>query len=271
MFSNVAPTKPPAGKRKGKGKGKATVTKRKVSPRVETPPPPPQLKRRRSEPSAVVIARKKFMQNKINALELQQQAELLQPIDFPFVRGLLQAAPVDAQGPLEIAQRDQHRKVTEVVSRHYQDSFLREPINCERACVMGAGCEGLHVTEAVLSQSGFTLREFLLPSQMAAHESSGEWPREASLCLLCTRSEIAKAFFNIRADGAACKSDIVLQKHRIVVDVAGEYKIDDCIVSCPERYEGLLDPVILYNRNDYAPRRIGGVKCFVQKLEKFTI
>jgi hypothetical protein len=211
------------------------------------------------------------MKSKINALELQVQAECLQPLDFPFVRGLLQAAPVDAQGPLDISQRDAHRKVTEIVSRKYQESFLREPINCERPCALGVACEGLHVTEAVLSQSGFTLREFLLPSQLAAYEKTGEWPREPSLCLLCKRSEICKAFFNIRADGAACKSDISLQDHRVLVSIVGEYFLQDCIVSCAERYEGLLDPIILYNRNDYTPRRIGGVKTFIQKFEKFDV
>jgi hypothetical protein len=266
IFGNVAPTLP---KSSAKGKGKANA-KRKVQPPLERPPPPPApLKRRKAEPSAVTIAKKKFIKTKINSLQLQQQAELLQPIDFPFVRGLLQAAPVDAQGPLEINERDAHRKVTEVVSRTYQESFLREPINCERDCALGSACEGFHVTEAVLSQSGFTVREFLLPSQMKTYEETGEWPREPSLCLLCKRSEIAKAFFNIRADGAACKSDISLQNHRVICSVAGEYFLKDCIVSSPERYEGLLDPIVMYNRNDYTPRRVGGVKTFVQKLAKF--
>jgi|TARA_B110000908_G_scaffold105488_1_gene124213 hypothetical protein len=247
--------------------------KRKVPVPLDPDPPQPEpLKRRRTvadDASALTAARQNFMKSKLNALELQQQAECLQPIDFPFIQGLLQAAPVDAQGPLDIPGRDAHRKVIEVVSRKYQDSFLREPINDERPCALGGACEGMHVTEAVLSQSGFIIREFLLPSQLAEYEETGEWPREPSLCLLCKRSEIAKAFFNIRSDGAACKSGISLQNHRVIVDCSGEYRLQNCIVSCPERYEGLLDPVVLYNRNDYSPRRIGGVKTFLQKFAKF--
>jgi len=213
---------------------------------------------------ATQLAEIEFMKAKVNATHLETQLSCLQPYDFPFIKELLQSDPVDSMPPCDMQKRDYHRKETEVVSRAYEEKFLREAINNERVCALGDDCEGYKIMPSSAAQEGFALREFLHPSQMEAYEKTGSWPKEPCLCLMCKRAEIAKAFYNIKADGMCVKSDVTLQDYRNIVGVKGEYRLTDCILSASHCYEGLLDPVVLHDRTAYRPRLIGGVNHYIQ-------
>lgn len=214
------------------------------------------------EPSQV--AEKDFMKAKVNATHLETQLESMQPFDFPFVKGLLLAAPKDSMAPSGMENKEQSRRNTEVVERAYEESFLREPINNERACALAGVCEGYKIIDGNMSNKGFVLREFLLPSQMQEYEASGSWPRERSLCLMCKRAEIAKAYYNIKADGMCVKSDITLQDYQNLVGIKGEYRLQDCILSCSHSYQGLLFPIVQHCRTAYKFKTLGGVNYYVQ-------
>ena len=47
--------------------------------------------------------------------------------------------------------------------------------------------------------------------------------------------------------------------------IAGEYHLADCFVSAPDRFEGLVDPVVIPRLNDYDVGVVNGVRCVRQK------
>ena len=87
----------------------------------------------------------------------------LRPYDFPYIRALLQQPPQDTLSPEDTRHKEQARSSIEVVTRAYEEKFLREPIGDERACVMNENCQGNQLPH--ITDNKFTLREFLLPSE----------------------------------------------------------------------------------------------------------
>ena len=110
----------------------------------------------------------------------------------------------------------------------------------------------------------FILREFLLPAEDKEFKQTGKYKPELRLCLLCRRKEISRAFINIRADAMAMRSDSILQDYRNIVDVEGEYNLQDCIVSSRHTYEGLTDPIVLHIRSAYRLVEKNGIRYYDQ-------
>ena len=115
----------------------------------------------------------------------------------------------------------------------------------------------------------FVLREFLLPTEEEEYNRTAKLPAEGRLCLMCKRSEIARAFINIRADGMGVKNNIILQDYRNIVDEEGEYCLEDCLLSSPQVFQGLLDPVVLHLRNAYRLKVVKGVRHYEQWRMKY--
>ena len=66
----------------------------------------------------------------------------LRPYDFPYVRALLQQEPCDTLSPEDIKHKEQVCTSIQVVSRAYEEKYLREPIGKERACTHERGYAG---------------------------------------------------------------------------------------------------------------------------------
>ena len=128
-------------------------------------------------------------------------------------------------------------------------------------------CQGLHLP--YVTENAFILREFLLPTEEEEYLRTGKLPSEGRLCLMCKRSEIARAFINIRADGMGVKNNVILQDYRNIVEKEGEYCLDDCIVSSHQIFQGLLDPVVLHLRNAYRLNVKDGVRHYEQWRMKY--
>ena len=175
----------------------------------------------------------------------------VRPFDFPYCRALLQAPPNETLSPEDI--RDQKKQGIniniEVVTRKYEEEFLKEPSKKERRCAMDSQCQGLQIPNT--GNDGFILKEFLLPSEKKTLERSGKYPKERKLCLMCRRAEIAKLYINVRAQGVGCRRDVILQDYRNLVGVDGEYRLRDCILSSESVYQGLLDPIVLHTKTSY--------------------
>ena len=186
----------------------------------------------------------------------------VRPFDFPYVRALIQRAPLPSFDIHKFNDREKLRANVEAVTRKYEEDFLREPVGSERPCLMKSNCEGLQISSA--RDRAFILREFLLPSEMKEYEKTGKYKTEQRLCLMCRRKELARAFINIRADGMSMKLDSTLQDYRNIVDVKGEYCLKDCILSSRHTFEGLLDPVVLHIRSAYRLKEIDGVRHYEQ-------
>ena len=138
---------------------------------------------------------------------------------------------------------------------------MREPVGDERECIHGPECEGNFIPN---SEQPFTLREFLYPSEYENYKKTGHYPSQQNRCIFCIRCELARALIYIRANGVSCKQDSILQKHRNLVNIKGEYRLEDCILTKKDCWEGIIDPVVLHTRNSYRWKLINGTKTYEQ-------
>lgn len=223
-------------------------------------PAPPQ-------PKTLMVAETRFFNQRNQDFWHRTDLSHLRPYDFPYVRALLQQAPCDTLSPEDIKHKEHVRVSIQVVNRAYEEQYLREPVGKERCCIMGDQCQGLQLPH--IRENAFILREFLLPTEEEEYTRTGKLPAEGRLCLMCKRSEIARAFINIRADGMGVKNNVVLQDYRNIVDEEGEYCLEDCILSSSNIFQGLLDPVVLHLKNAYRLKVVDGVRHYEQWRMKY--
>jgi len=223
----------------------------------DTPPPPKTL----------MVAETTFFNQQNQDFWQRTDLSHLRPYDFPYVRALLQQNPCDTLSPEDIKHKEHLRCSIQVVTRSYEDEYLREPLRKERPCIMGDQCQGMHLPH--VTENAFVIREFLLPTEEEEYKRTSKLPTEGRLCLMCKRSEIARAFINIRADGMGVKNKVILQDYRNIVGEEGEYCMEDCILSSPAIYQGLLDPVVLHLKNAYRLKIQNGVRYYDQWRMKY--
>ena len=120
---------------------------------------------------------------------------------------------------------------------------------------MMSACEGLKLVDNGVG--GFVLREFILPN-VEEHDVN------PSMCLLCTRKSISRAYFAMLSGEQSCRPNCVISRYYNLVNIPGEYRADDCIISNDDTYMGLVHPVVVYNRGDYRGRMENGKRCLVQ-------
>lgn len=213
---------------------------------------------------AQIVAETSFFNNKNTPFWKKDKDSLsmMRPFDAPFIRALLQQAPQETLSPETARHKDVERAKTEVVPRAYEERYLCEPVGNQRPCVMNDQCQGMQLPHIV--ENAFVLREFLLPSQEEEFKRSGKLPQERQLCIMCKRAEILRAFVNVRADNMGVRSHMILQDYRNLCNVPGEYMLDDCILSSPTIYQGLLDPVVMHVKNAYRLKTKNGVRFYDQ-------
>jgi hypothetical protein len=171
------------------------------------------------------------------------------PWDFPFVQEMMERSPIRAFDINNMSGIDALRADLEPVSRTYEESFMCEPVGDERACVMAEECEGNFIPNA--GPDAFTLREFLLPSQQKEYEATKRYPIKTQPCILCKRKQIAQWLVALRAAGNGLQTDTVMQDYYNLVDIPGEYRLVDTLLSKRNVYEGLICPIVLHVRNAY--------------------
>jgi len=219
------------------------------------------------QPKTLMVAETSFFNQRNKDFWHRTDLSHLRPYDFPYVRALIQQKPCDTLSPEDIKHKEHVRCTIQVVTRAYEENYLREPTGKERSCIMGDQCQGMHLPH--VNENAFVLREFLLPTEEEEYNRTAKLPAEGRLCLMCKRSEIARAFINIRADGMGVKNNIILQDYRNIVDEEGEYCLEDCLLSSPQVFQGLLDPVVLHLRNAYRLKVVKGVRHYEQWRMKY--
>ena len=133
-----------------------TVTEEDVPDIMEAGPEPSTTTKRASN------GRNTFFNKKNSDFWQRDDLSHLRPYDFPYIR-IVTAATSDTLSPEDTRHKEQARSSIEVVTRAYEEKFLREPIGEERACVMNENCQGNQLPH--ITDNKFTLREFLLPSE----------------------------------------------------------------------------------------------------------
>ncbi len=138
-----------------------------------------------------------------------------------------------------------------VVTRVYEESFLREPIAGERACVAGDLCECMFIDPC----TPFTGVEFLLPGEVP--------PKVQQFCVLCSRKVTQKLFYDILFTGKDVHG--VIQRYGNLCNVPGEYA-RECVLVCPPHapLHCMPLPIMSHQRNKYRVRLSGGVRVLDQ-------
>ena len=210
----------------------------------------------------LIIAENRFFEKDNTDSWSKGEYTHMRPVDYLFVRALIQRPKIPHFDIHQMNDKERLRANIETVTREYEQEYLCEPIGSQRQCLMDTECEGLQITNA--KDRAFILREFLKPSEQKEYEATGKYPAERRLCLMCKRMELARAHTNIRADGMGVREDTILPDWRNLVDVEGEYRLQDCIVSSRDVYEGILDPVVLHVRSAYRLREKNGKRYYEQ-------
>lgn len=70
-----------------------------------------------------------------------------------------------------------------IITKVYEESFMRQPTSGEQACVMGEQCEARFIDR----QAPFTCVEFRLPGD----------PATPQMCVLCSRRATQKMFYDM--------------------------------------------------------------------------
>ena len=94
-----------------------------------------------------------------------------------------------------------------VVSRIYEESFMREPTKAERACASGELCECNFIDPCM----PFTAVEFVAPGE--------DYPPTPNFCVLCSRKVTQKLFYDILFTGKEAHG--IIQRYGNICGVAG--------------------------------------------------
>lgn len=131
----------------------------------------------------------------------------------------------------------------------------------QRQCCMGEQCEGKFIPQV---QNGFILREFLLPSQEKSYNETKRYPIQRAPCILCKRLQIARLLVSVRAAGTGMREDCLVQDYYNFVNIPGEYRLEDCLLSKKTVWEGIVSPVVLHVRNAYKFCTKNGKRAYTQ-------
>jgi hypothetical protein len=126
-----------------------------------------------------------------------------------------------------------------VISRAYEESFMREPMSGERKCVMGTSCEAMVIDKS----KPFIAVEFQLPGK------STEVPQ---MCVLCSRKHTQRLFYDFlyRATPATCTG--VIQRYGVLCNIPGEYRKDMCLIMPPHGPVHCMPyPSVTYQRSHF--------------------
>lgn len=188
--------------------------------------------------------------------------EHVSPWDFEFVRKLMHRTPISNFDMNKFHSVGKMRDSIEGVTREYEEAFMCEPTRDQRPCSMEEMCEGRFIPQA--GSNGFTLREFLLPSQQKMYEETKRYPLQRAPCIFCKRLQIAKMVVSARASGTGIRDDMLIQDYYNFVGIPNEYKLESCLLSKKSVWEGIVSPVVLHVRNAYKFVLKNGVKTYEQ-------
>jgi hypothetical protein len=136
-----------------------------------------------------------------------------------------------------------------ILSRAYEESFMRQAMPGERQCVMGDMCECMHIDKS----APFVGVELRLQGD----------PDQPQMCVLCSRATTQKCFYDICFLGRPVKG--VIQRYGGIFGQPGEYATE-CMLICPRTMPlaSMPVPVMSHQRNKYTVVAHSGIKHLKQ-------
>lgn len=136
-----------------------------------------------------------------------------------------------------------------ILSKTYEETYMRQPMPGERPCAMGDQCECMRIDPT----AAFTGVEIRFPND----------PDEAQMCVLCSRATTQKCFYDMCYLGRPIQG--VIQRYGGIFGQPGEYAFE-CMLICPLAL-GLASmpvPSVSHQRNRYSVICHGGIKHLKQ-------
>ncbi len=152
----------------------------------------------------------------------------------------------------------------DIMTRGQDDFWLRTKGPDDRDCVSDDDCQGRYLMP---NKSGHTLTECLTEEDQETFIKTGKLPELRRSCLACQRYFAAYYYINLRAECDNMRTDAKLAKFCNIVDQAGEYILDQCIITSGTKYQGLPAPVVLHCRR-YYEQKIDNEKNIVYYIQK---
>jgi len=149
------------------------------------------------------------------------------------------------------------RQALRVSRRAYEESMLRPPRGSEPPCAMGARCKG---NQIICQGGGATLVAFYYEEELAKYHNDAQrglavvHPDKTRNCLLCIRYDVNRFLMSTRNDNMQFRVEApaserdatptLVQPHFNLVNVVGEYRVEDCNTPVDAVFEGILYPIV---------------------------
>lgn len=164
-----------------------------------------------------------------------------------------------------------------IITKAYEESYMRETLPGERQCAMGGKCECMFIDQ----NAPFICVEFDLPNEdtqasdgaqsmsqttkidRISHMGMMGSGLEPKLCVLCSRKTTQKLFYDACYSGRRTQG--LIQRYGNLCNQPGEYA-RECMLICPPNahWNCLPLPIMSHQRNRYRVQVIAGVKHLQQ-------
>ena len=201
----------------------------------------------------------------------QRAPRIVTAFEQGFVRAALYLAPRDSLAPhmtLEVEQKIRAR--IRVQTRRHEEKMLRTAMPGEPTCCNGQRCQGLRIR---CQGGGAVLMAFWPESIWSKYENPANNfklpPRRSQICLLCMRFAVFTRIAELRATNYAFRNQNFQCTNFVnLVDVANEYRAEDCIGISPHVFEGVLGNVVMPSVNCFrrVDDTVAGCVRFAQEL-----
>jgi len=126
-----------------------------------------------------------------------------------------------------------------IVTKKWEEMFMRECKDGERQCAMGINCECMFID----TNLPFVCTEFQMPEESPA--------QEPQLCILCLRKLTQSMFYEVMYKGNRFNG--VIQSHGNICDQPGEYS-RNAMLTCPAGgpVHCMPLPIVAHQRNRYS-------------------
>ena len=139
-----------------------------------------------------------------------------------------------------------------LVTRAYEESFMREPEQGERACSMGPKCECMFIDP----NAPFVGMEFELQEEVGTQSSP-------KMCVLCCRKTTQKLFYDACYSGKRIQG--LIQRYGNMCNQPGEYAREVMLICPPTaQWHCMPRPIMSHQRNRYKVHIVAGKKHLQQ-------
>jgi hypothetical protein len=142
-----------------------------------------------------------------------------------------------------------------IISKTYEESFMRQPHPHESPCVMGNMCECQKI-DPCAPFIGVEFRMFNDPVG------------KPQMCVLCSRRATQKMYYDMVYSGVS--PVCVIQRYGNIFNQPGEYAVQ-CMLSCPQGFnlKCMPLPIMSHARNKYSVVSLNGMKYLQQHRVSF--